>query len=162
MKKKLFILFLFILGFFSLYAEQSIEISGKIIHLEDSLEKIKEKFGSEEEYFEIPFEYNSDWDSVCYRYENFTVYTYRVTEMPYCIAVFGNDFVLDINNEKINGNSKKQEIESLLGEELEFDYKDKNNNLSYIHYLPDFIEVAFVFDENEVLQKFCLQYVPMD
>ena len=43
MKKKLFILFLFILGFFSLYAEQSIEISGKIIHLEDSLEKIKEK-----------------------------------------------------------------------------------------------------------------------
>ncbi|WP_288605191.1 hypothetical protein, partial [uncultured Treponema sp.] len=91
MKKKLFILFLFILGFFSLYAEQSIEISGKIIHLEDSLEKIKEKFGSEEEYFEIPFEYNSDWDSVCYRYENFTVYTYRVTGMPYCIAVFGND-----------------------------------------------------------------------
>ena len=82
--------------------------------------------------------------------------------MPYCIAVFGNDFVLDINSKKINANSKKQEIESLLGEELEFDYKDKNNNLSYIHYLPDFIEVAFVFDENEVLQKFCLQYVPMD
>ena len=82
--------------------------------------------------------------------------------MTYCIAVFGNDFVLDINSKKINGNSKKQEIESLLGEKLEFDYKDKNNNLSYIHYLPDFIEVAFVFDENEVLQKFCLQYVPMD
>ena len=97
-----------------------------------------------------------------HRYENFTVYTYRVTGMPYCIAVFGNDFVLDINSKKINANSKKQEIESILGEELEFDYKDKNNNLSYIHYLPDFIEVAFVFDENEVLQKFCLQYVPMD
>ena len=57
---------------------------------------------------------------------------------------------------------KKQEIESLLGEKLECDYKDKNNNSIYIHYLPDFIEVDFVFDENEVLQKFCLQYVPMD
>lgn len=162
MKKNIFAFILFIFEFSLLNAEQSIEISGKTIHLEDSLVKIKEEFGHEKEYFEIPFEYNSEWDSLCYRYENFTVYTYRVTEMPYCIVVFGNDFVLDINNKKITCKLKKQEIESILGEKLEFDYKDKNNNYIYIHYLPDFIEIDFVFDENEVLQKFCLQYVPMD
>ena len=59
--------------------------------------------------FVIPFEPNSDWDTICYKYETFTVYTSRVTKLPYKLEVFGNDFILNIDTIKIHKNFRKHE-----------------------------------------------------
>ena len=145
-----------------LFSENYFEINSKKLSLDTSIIELQNLFGVQDELLVIPFEPNSDWDTICYKYETFTVYTFRVTKLPYKLEVFGNDFILNIDTIKIHKNFRKQEIEALLEKKLSFDYRDKNNNLIYIFYLPDFIEVNFVFDENEILQRLFLQYTPMD
>lgn len=160
--KKLYALLFFFINLNLLFSENYFEINSKKLSLDTSIIELQNLFGVQDELLVIPFEPNSDWDTICYKYETFTVYTSRVTKLPYKLEVFGNDFILNIDTIKIHKNFRKQEIEVLLEKKLSFDYKDKNNNLIYILYLPDFIEVNFVFDGNEILQRLFLQYTPMD
>ena len=169
--KKLYALLFFFINLNLLFSENYFEINSKKLSLDTSIIELQNLFGVQDELLVIPFEPNSDWDTICYKYETFTVYTSRVTKLPYKLEVFGNDFILNIDTIKIHKNFRKQEIEALLRKQeieallekkLPFDYKDKNNNLIYILYLPDFIEVNFIFDENEILQRLFLQYTPMD
>lgn len=161
MKKKVFILLTFLFVCFLANAENYIEISGNKISLDDSVEEIQKRFGKEKEFSIIPFEYNSNWDTFCFKYESFIVYSARVTKMPFKIEVFDKDFEIHVDGFIVKSGSSKQVVESKL-ENIKYLGKDDESNEYYLYYLPDFMESGFVFDITHKLKSAYISYVPMD
>lgn len=95
--KKFYILLLLIFNLNFLFSEDYIIIDNKKISLDSTIEEIQNLFGIQNELSVIPFEYNSDWDTFCYKYESFTVYSSRITKMPYGIEVTNGNFVFNVN-----------------------------------------------------------------
>ena len=161
MKRNFILIALLVYSLFCLHAEDFIEVNNKKISLNHSIEQIQKEFGEQKELSFIPLENNSEWDTLCYKYDSFTVYSYRITKMPFKIEAFNKEFKISVDGCVIQNGSPKQEVESKL-EKLEYIGKDKVSQEYYLYYLPDNIEAGFVFDINHKLISSYISYVPMD
>lgn len=159
--KKLYIFLLLIFNLNFLFSEDYIIIDNKKISLDSTIEEIQNLFGIQNELSVIPFEYNSDWDTFCYKYESFTVYSSRITKMPYRIEVTNGNFVFNVNGFVIQSESSKTDVESML-QELKFVGKNDKHNELYLYNFPYLMEAGFAFDSNQKLKSIYISYAPMD
>ena len=158
--KKSFIYILIFLNLSFLFADSYITINNQTISLDTSIKEIQGLFGIQKELDIIPFEQNPNWDTFCYKYADFTVYSSRITKLPFKIEIFSENQSLTVNDKKIVIGTSKKSVESIIGK-ISFDGMD-NNKPIYVYYLLDNKEVGFVFDENDNLKLAYLSYTPMD
>lgn len=156
MKKIILSLLILISNLYVLFSETIIQINNrKIIFEEYKIENIIEVFGQPIKKSVIPFEYNSDWDTICYEYESLTVFTSRITKAPYKIEISGEPFSLNFNGKIINSGVSKSSIEELIGNLTLV----KEN--TYFCEFQDFIDAYFIFENNKLCSSL-IEYTPMD
>ena len=94
--KKSFIYILIFLNLSFFFADSYITINNQTISLDTSIKEIQGLFGIQKELDIIPFEQNPNWDTFCYKYADFTVYSSRITKLPFKIEIFSENQTTDI------------------------------------------------------------------
>ena len=141
--KKSFIYILIFLNLSFLFADSYITINNQTISLDTSIKEIQGLFGIQKELDIIPFEQNPNWDTFCYKYADFTVYSSRITKLPFKIEIFSENQSLTVNDKKIVIGTSKKSVESIIGK-ISFDGMD-NNNPIYVYYLVKFRVLSRIY-----------------
>ena len=92
------------------------------------------------------FSYNHDFDMICFKYDSFEIYTYRVSQVISKIKAFSNKVVLDMDEKKIACGFTKSEIDSLFNEGT-LDGEDKCGNKYYYYPLTKLREFDVLYNE---------------
>ena len=92
--KKLFFFLITIFCIFSVYSEAKVRINDydRLIEIDDKIEDLLGCLGEPNEISCTPFDANHDWDTLCYKYNDFWLYSYRAAKSVYRISVNNQDF----------------------------------------------------------------------
>ena len=167
--KRILSLFISLLFSVSLYSNPSmgITIGGISVSINEPMEDVVEKMGVPNRVEVVPWEYNHDWDEICYEYDNITVYFYRMVNSVNKVEVIWDsnasvehDLLINIYNVECKVGETRSEIDRKLGKKGFFLGTRADNSLSmYLYEFKDFLEAVFLYDQRNRLQGFSFGYV---
>lgn len=158
MKKLCFFLITFFCVF-SVYSKAKVRIKdyNLLIEIDEKIEDLLAFIGEPNEISCIPFDANHDWDTLCYKYNDFWLYFYRAAKSVYRVSVNDKDFDVLIQNNTITYGEQKYQIEKKIGEG-EFLLKNNKGYNVYLYSFVDFLELHLFYDEDDKLCGVLLGY----
>lgn len=157
--KKLFFFLITIFCIFSVYSEAKVRISDyeRLIEIDDKIEDLLGCLGEPNEISCTPFDANHDWDTLCYKYNDFWLYSYRAAKSVYRISVNNQDFDVLVQNNTITYGELKNQIEEKIGKGTFLLKNDKGYNV-FLYSFADFLELHLFYDEDNKLSGMLLGY----
>ena len=151
MKKLCFFLITFFCVF-SVYSKAKVRIKdyNLLIEIDEKIEDLLAFIGEPNEISCIPFDANHDWDTLCYKYNDFWLYFYRAAKSVYRVSVNDKDFDVLIQNNTITYGEQKYQIENKIGEG-EFLLKNNKGYNVYLYSFVDFLELHLFYDGDDKL-----------
>lgn len=158
MKKLCFFLITFFCVF-SVYSKAKVRIKdyNLLIEIDEKIEDLLAFIGEPNEISCIPFDANHDWDTLCYKYNDFWLYFYRAAKSVYRVSVNDKDFDVLIQNNTITYGEQKYQIEKKIGEG-EFLLKNNKGYNVYLYSFVDFLELHLFYDGDDKLCGVLLGY----
>ena len=144
MKKRCIFYILILISYIAFCDENNIELQLSI-----PITEAMEILGKPQNTSIDEFSYNHDFDMICYEYESFEIYSYRVSQAISKIRTSSKNLVLNIDEKKIFCGLTKLEIDSLFKEGT-LDGKDSYGNKYYYYPLSKLREFDVLYNESNI------------
>ena len=167
--KRVLSLFISLLFSVSLYSNPSVGITiGEIsVSIGENMEDVVKKMGVPNRVEVLPWEYNHDWDTICYEYGNITIWFYRIVNSVNRMEAIcdsntsgEHDLLINIYNVECKVGETRSEIDRKLGKKGFPLGTHTDDHLSmYLYEFKDFLEAVFLYNQRNRLQGFSFGYV---
>ncbi len=162
---------LLILSLFSvsLYSNPSMGITiGEIsVSIDENMESVVKKMGVPNRVEVLPWEYNHDWDTICYEYDEITISFYRTVNSVNRIeaicdsnASVEHGWLINIYNVECKVGETRSEIDRKLGKKgVSLGTRADDSLSMYLYEFKGFLEAVFLYDQTGRLQCVSFGYV---
>lgn len=139
----------------------AISIGTKTISIGEDMESVVEKMGVPSGTDLLPWEYNHDYDTNIYIYDNVRLYFYTLApqRLQYIFLTLSDRTTILVNGNELLRHESKRNIELKLGKTGNFLLANEKGNHVYEYGFKDFLSIHLFFNGEHQLEAALLGYL---